>query len=108
MLKVGGQRVYPLEIERAIARHPAVHSVAVVGATDRVRGEVPRAVVTVNEGHELEVQEIRAHCRAHLEGFKVPRTIEIWSELPRMPNGKLDKGAIRAAPAHDAEPNGGD
>lgn len=108
MLKVGGQRVYPLEIERAIARHPAVKSVAVVGATDRVRGEVPRAVVTVNEGHALAVQEIRTHCRAHLEGFKVPRTIEIWSELPRMPNGKLDKGAIRAAPAHGAEPNGGD
>ncbi len=99
MLKVGGIRVFPLEIEQVLVSHPAVAEVVVVRAEERVRGEIPRAVVRVEPGESLTVHEVKAWCREHLAVYKVPRLVEFWDEIPKLPNGKVDRRAVTAAPA---------
>ncbi len=94
MLKIGGIRVYPLEIETALTAHPDVRAVAVVRAEDRIRGEIARAVVELQPGATMSVRAAQAWCRARLAGYKVPRIVEFWDSLPRLPNGKLDRVAI--------------
>lgn len=98
MLKVGGIRVFPLEIEVVLHTHPAVAEAVVVRAEERVRGEVPRAVVRLTPGSSATDQEIRAFCRARLAAYKVPRIVEIWDEVPRLPNGKVDRRRIEHTP----------
>jgi acyl-CoA synthetase (AMP-forming)/AMP-acid ligase II len=99
MLKIGGIRVYPLEIETALAAHPDVRAVAVVRAQDRIRGEVARAVVELQSGATMSVRAAQAWCRARLAGYKVPRIVEFREVLPRLPNGKLDRVALVRATA---------
>lgn len=98
MLKIGGLRVYPLEIEEVLRRHPEVRDVVVVGAHDRVRGEIARAILTTVAGSDLDTKGARAWCRSELATYKVPRIFEFWRELPRLPNGKVDKRAVLAVP----------
>lgn len=104
MLKIGGIRVFPLEIEEVIRKHPDVVSVVVVRAEERLRGEVARAIVQLVPGSALTVRKLQAYCRERMAAYKVPRIVEWWREIPRLPNGKVDKRAILAAavdPARD-------
>ncbi len=94
MLKIGGIRVYPLEIEEALLGHPEVRSVVVVGAAERIRGEIARAVVELVPGSAIARKALLSFCRSRLAGYKVPRVLEIWSSIPRLPNGKVDRRAI--------------
>jgi long-chain acyl-CoA synthetase len=96
MLKVGGIRVFPLEIEQVLAAHPAVAEVCVVRAEERVRGEIPRAIVRLRQ--PATANDLRSFCRDHLAVYKVPRIVEIWDELPKLPNGKIDRQTIAATP----------
>ncbi len=98
MLKIGGIRVYPLEIERVLMTHPEVRTAVVVRAEERIRGEIARAVVQVNPGSELTASRLRRYCRDRLAVYKVPRLIEFWDEIPLMANGKIDKKAVLAVP----------
>jgi acyl-CoA synthetase (AMP-forming)/AMP-acid ligase II len=98
MLKIGGIRVYPLEIEKVIKDHPQVRGVVVVRAEERVRGEVARAVVELREGATLTAQQLRQYCRDRMAVYKVPRIVEFWSEIPLLPNGKVDKKGTVAVP----------
>lgn len=102
MLKIGGIRVYPLEIERVLRDHPAVRSVVVVRAEERVRGEVARAVVATVRGSQVTARELQTYCRERLAVYKVPRIVEFWAEVPAMPNGKVDKKAVIAVPPDGA------
>jgi acyl-CoA synthetase (AMP-forming)/AMP-acid ligase II len=96
---VGGENVFPIEIERILVEHPTVAEAAVIGARDEVRGEVPIAFVCPVEGAELpEESELRSYCRARLAGYKVPRWIHMESDLPRGPTGKILKRALKAKP----------
>lgn len=104
MLKIGGLRVYPLEIELTLRQHPDVKDVVVVGAEDRLRGEVARAIVQRVAGAGLDVRGVKAWCRERLADYKVPRFVEFWDELPRLPNGKIDKRAVLARPVEDERP----
>jgi long-chain acyl-CoA synthetase len=99
MLKIGGIRVYPLEIEKVLQRHPAVRGAVVVRAEERLRGEIARAVVSVVPGSTLTDRALQRWCREHLAGYKVPRLVEFWAEIPKLPNGKVDKQGILAVPA---------
>ncbi len=98
MLKIGGIRVFPQEIEMVLAQHPDVRGVVVVRAEERLRGEVARAVVAVAPGSTLEVRQVQAYCRDRMANYKVPRIVEFWAEIPKLPNGKIDKKAVLAAP----------
>lgn len=94
MIKVGGLKVYLLEVERLIDRMEAVEQVVVVPATDRFRGEIPRAVIVPRRGCRLTRDEVLEHCREGLAAHMVPRRIEFWDELPTTPSGKVDKRAV--------------
>ncbi|MDQ7013231.1 MAG: AMP-binding protein [Planctomycetota bacterium] len=89
MLIVGGENVFPREIEEVVNRHPSVHASAVIGQTDPMRGEVPIAFVEMEEGAEFDEQSIRSLCREHLAGYKVPREVRLVETLPRNPTGKI-------------------
>jgi len=94
MMIVGGENVFPGEIENVIAGFPGVAEVAVVGARDDVRGEVPVAFVIPQEGAALDGAKIRDFCRGKLAGYKVPRDVRVAEDLPRGPTGKILKRAL--------------
>jgi long-chain acyl-CoA synthetase len=96
MLKVGGIRVYPLEIEQVLVTHVDIAEAVVVRAVERVRGEVPRAVIRLEEGSSLSAKQVRAFCREHMAVYKAPRIVEFWDEIPKLPNGKVDRRKITA------------
>ena len=100
MIKVGGVKVYLLEIERCVAEFPGVDQVVVVPASDRVHGETPRAVVVREAGSRLNRQDVLALCRERLPAPMVPRQVEFWDELPRTAAGKVDKRAVSERITH--------
>ncbi|HWL94034.1 MAG TPA: AMP-binding protein [Phycisphaerae bacterium] len=91
MIIVGGENVYPREIEAVLEQHPAVSESAVIGQHDPSRGEVVVAFVTLNEGASATDIELREFCRDKIAGYKIPRRVIISSELPRGPTGKILK-----------------
>ncbi len=103
MLKVGGIRVFPLEIEQVLIAHPEIDEAVVVRAEERVRGEVPRAVVRIADGSTLSVNDVKAWCREHMAVYKVPRFVEFWADIPKLPNGKIDRKAVEARAPAEAE-----
>ncbi|OMC55600.1 acyl-CoA synthetase [Mycobacterium sp. IS-836] len=98
MIVSGGVNIYPQEAENVLVMHPKLVDAAVFGVPNDEFGEEVKAVVQpaegVTPGSELEAELIE-YCRAHLAGYKCPRTVEFEAELPRDPNGKLYKRRIR-------------
>jgi non-ribosomal peptide synthetase component E (peptide arylation enzyme) len=92
----GGQNISPLEIEEAIARHPAVSEVAVVGYPDQVYGERVCACVTLRPGHSLTFDGLIEHLTSmQMAKFKLPERLELFEDLPRSAGAKLNKVEIR-------------
>ncbi|MFP4628154.1 MAG: class I adenylate-forming enzyme family protein [Halobacteriales archaeon] len=91
----GGENVYPAEIERVLHDHPAVDEAAVVAVDDERWGEVGRAFVVPIEDGDLDADDVLAHCRAHLAGYKVPKHVTFLGELPRTPAGNVERGRLR-------------
>jgi len=89
MLIIGGENVFPREIEEVLASHPSVKDAAVIGMPDESRGEVALAFVELVEDAAFDERALRSHCRSRLAGFKVPREIRRVAELPRNPVGKV-------------------
>ncbi|MFH1469808.1 MAG: class I adenylate-forming enzyme family protein [Pseudomonadota bacterium] len=98
MMKIGGIRVYPQELEQVLGQHPALREVVVVRHEERLRGEVARAIVVTVPGSTLTLRELQRWCREHLAVYQVPRVIEFWRQIPRLPNGKVDKQRLLATP----------
>jgi long-chain acyl-CoA synthetase len=96
MLIIGGENVFPREIEEVLAQHPAVHAAAVIGKRDDMRGEVPIAFVEMEQGQEFDAGHVRAFCRDRLAQFKVPREIRCMEKLPRNPTGKIMRRELSA------------
>lgn len=99
MMIVGGENVFPREIEVVLEQHPAVTEAAVLGRPDPSRGEMPVAFVVLNReasDEEATPEALRNFCRRHLAGFKVPRAVRVVEELPRGPTGKVLKGELAA------------
>ena len=94
-IKTGGEIVYSTEVENVLREHPAVLEVAVFGTADDEWGEVVRAAVVLREGARVSSEELRAACREHLAGYKVPRTVEFLDDLPRTGSGKIAKRVLR-------------
>lgn len=89
MLIVGGENVFPREIEEVLNLHPSVKASAVVGKQDDMRGEVPIAFVEIEEDAEFDATELRNFVRDKIAQYKVPREIRQIDELPRNPTGKI-------------------
>ena len=101
MIVTGGENVYSIEVEEVLSRHPRVLECAVFGVPDERWVEAVHAVVVV-DGADLTVttlaDELRAHCRASIAGFKVPKHIDLRVEpLPKSGPGKVQKRQLRQA-----------
>jgi HIP---CoA ligase len=96
MFIVGGFNAYPAEIEQALAAHPAVAQVAVVGMKDERLGEVGIAFVVARAGHVVDEGEIVAWSRERMANYKVPRRVVVVEKLPTNASGKVVKGELRS------------
>ena len=98
MIISGGVNIYPAEIESVLIEHPKVLDVAVFGIPNEDFGEEVKAAVDLPEGVEPSdelAQEIIAHARENMAGYKVPRSIDFPEDFPRDPNGKVYKRRLR-------------
>ncbi|MDD4893911.1 MAG: fatty acid--CoA ligase family protein, partial [Candidatus Omnitrophica bacterium] len=95
MIKVGGEIVFEPEIEATIHKHNDIAEVAVVGVPDKLRGEVPKAFVSLKVGTSVSEEDLRYFCRQHLAHFKIPHHFQFMQELPKNRVGKIDKETLR-------------
>jgi len=96
MIVTGGENVYSAEVEAVIYQHPAIRETAVFGIPDPQWGELVMACVALKPGATVAVDELIAHCRRFLAGYKIPRRIEFSpGELPKSGSGKILKKALR-------------
>lgn len=95
MIVTGGYNVYPREVEDALAAHPAVREVVVVGIPDDKWGEAVAAFVALRPGLAAEDAELIAFTRTKLAGYKVPKSVHFIAEIPKSPVGKLLRRAVR-------------
>jgi acyl-CoA synthetase (AMP-forming)/AMP-acid ligase II len=95
MIVSGGENIYSAEVERALAAHPSVQSVAVVGAPDHKWGERVLAFVVPYPGASIDVSDLASHCRGLIAGYKVPKEIHLMDTLPQTASGKVQKAALR-------------
>ncbi|MDJ0460151.1 acyl-CoA synthetase [Streptomyces sp. H27-C3] len=90
-INTGGEKVYPEEVEQALKSHPDVYDALVAGVPDEKWGNHVAAVVQLREGAgEPSLDDIQAHCRTRLAGYKIPRQLVIAPEIQRSPSGKAD------------------
>jgi fatty-acyl-CoA synthase len=90
----GGENISTIEVEQAVAAHPAVLECAVVAIPDERWGEVPKAFVTLKQGQTATEAEIIEHCRGRIAKFKCPKKVE-FLELPKTSTGKVQKFVLR-------------
>ncbi|MES2481260.1 MAG: long-chain fatty acid--CoA ligase [Pseudomonadota bacterium] len=95
MIVSGGENVYSAEVENALAQHPAVSIAAVIGIPHERWGEAVHAVIVVRPGLAVTEDEIKAHCRALIAGYKLPKSVEFLDQLPLTPAGKIAKNKLR-------------
>jgi len=95
MMIVAGENVYPREVEDVLLGQPGVALAAAVGLPDPVRGQVVVASVVAHEGHQIDVEQLRAACRAALADYKRPREIRVVATLPMGPTGKVVRRLVR-------------
>jgi long-chain acyl-CoA synthetase len=99
LIITGGYNIYPAELERVIAAHPAVAMVAVGGQPDDIKGEVAKAYVVLKVGAVADAEAILAHCRAHLAAYKVPRAVQFVPDLPKTSTGKILRRELKTLDA---------
>jgi fatty-acyl-CoA synthase len=95
MVISGGENVYPAEVEGALYKHEAIAEVAVIGMPDEKWGEAVTAIVALNEGCTLTIEELREFAGAHLARYKLPLRLELVDALPRNPAGKVLKFVLK-------------
>ncbi len=95
MIVTGGENVLPTEVEEVLRSHPEVADAAVIGRADPEWQEAVTAVVVLRGDARVSAAELRSHCGGSLAGYKVPKSVEFVSELPRTASGKLIRRELR-------------
>jgi acyl-CoA synthetase (AMP-forming)/AMP-acid ligase II len=95
VVRPGGENVFSAEVENAVLCHPAIKEAAVIAVPDDRWEERVHAVVTVRAGATLTLDELQAHCRDRIAGYKIPRSLEIVAAMPLSGAGKIMKSALR-------------
>ncbi len=90
----GGENISSIEVEDVLYRHPAVLAAAVVAKPDPKWGETPCAFLEIKPDVDVTADDIVAHCKKHLAGFKIPRAV-VFGELPKTSTGKIQKFELR-------------
>jgi acyl-CoA synthetase (AMP-forming)/AMP-acid ligase II len=101
MIITGGENVYSVEVENAIAKHPAVAQVAVVALPDERWGERVHAVVVPRPDATVTLEEIQGFCRELIASYKLPRSLEVVDALPMSGAGKILKRELRKQHGHE-------
>jgi acyl-CoA synthetase (AMP-forming)/AMP-acid ligase II len=95
MIISGGVNIYPREVEEVLYQYPSVLEASVIGVPHEYWGEAVKAVIVLKEGATVSEEEIIEFCGEHLAGYKKPKSVEFWKELPKSPQGKILKKSIR-------------
>jgi long-chain acyl-CoA synthetase len=95
MILTAGYNVYPAEIERVVAGHPAVALVAVGSVDDEVKGELAKAYIVLKDGETATESEIIEFCRGSLAAYKVPRHVKFVDSVPTTSSGKVMRRMLR-------------
>jgi len=95
MINVGGEKVFPSEVEDMIISHPKIKDLVIVGIPDELKGEAPKAFIHLNEGESATEDEIRSYCRAKMAPYKVPVAVTFIEEIPRSASGKALRRMLR-------------
>jgi acyl-CoA synthetase (AMP-forming)/AMP-acid ligase II len=95
MIVTGGENVYPKEVEDVLYRHPAVAMAAVVSAPDEKWGERVQAAVVLKPGQTATAEELIVQCKKHLAGYKCPKAVDFWEQLPTTPVGKIIRKDVK-------------
>lgn len=95
MLIIGGENVFPREIESVLESHEAVLQAAVIGMPDGLRGEIPVAFVMPRKDAEVSEDQLRIFARERLASFKTPKRVVIREDLPTGPTGKILKRRLK-------------
>lgn len=95
MIISGGENVYCSEVENAIASHPSVAMVAVIGIPDADMGEKVHGAIVLKPDQSLSLDQLQEHCRQHISGYKLPRSLEVLDALPISGAGKILKTELR-------------
>ena len=95
MIVTGGENVYPAEVEHALFGHPTIADVAVIGVPDERWGETVKAFIVLKPGATLDHESILRFARARIAGYKLPKSIDVVTELPRNASGKLLRRVLR-------------
>ncbi len=96
MIVSGGENVFPREVEDLLADHPEIEEAAVVGVPDEQFGQRLKAFVVTRDGAELDEEAVKAHVKANLARYKVPREVVFMEQLPRNATGKVLKRELTA------------
>jgi long-chain acyl-CoA synthetase len=95
MINVGGEKVFPSEVEDMMLAHPKIKDLVIVGIPDEVKGEAPKAFIQLREGETATAEEIREYCKPRMAPYKVPTAVEFLDEIPRSPAGKALRRLLR-------------
>ena len=95
MINVGGEKVFPSEVEDMMMVHPKIRDLVIVGIPDELKGEAPKAFIQLNEGDTATSEEIRGFCKPIMAPYKVPVAVEFIEEIPRSAAGKALRRLLR-------------
>lgn len=95
MINVGGEKVFPSEVEDMMLAHPKIKDLVIVGIPDEVKGEAPKAFIQLQEGETATGEEIRNFCKTRMAPYKVPVAVEFVDEIPRSAAGKALRRLLR-------------
>ena len=95
MINVGGEKVFPSEVEDMMLVHPKIKDMVIVGIPDELKGEAPKAFIQLKEGETSSFEEIRAFCKPRMAPYKVPVAVEFVEEIPRSAAGKALRRLLR-------------
>lgn len=96
LIKTGAENVYPREVENALASHPAIAELVIMGLPDPGGwGEKVTAVVVLKESCSLSLEEVKAYCRGKIAGYKIPKSLQVVDSIPRNHTGKILKRVLK-------------
>lgn len=95
LIIIGGENIYPREIEELLYAYPAISEAAVVAVPDELRGDVARAYIVLKTGEKLNKKSLRRYLQENLAAYKIPKDFIVITELPKNPTGKILKRVLR-------------
>ena len=94
MIISGGENIFPLEVENVLRMNEEIAEVSVLGVPDEYWGESVQAAVVLRPDSKLTPEEIRTFCRGKIAGYKIPKKVYVWKELPKNTTGKVCKAEV--------------